>query len=128
MNEQSAQTYPDTWDDVPEHPPLPQGGSQLEGPGISSDLEKCKPADLVDEQFAVLGYAKYKSKEDPGKYFVYVEILTPHQERFKFSTSSNVLMNKLKQRYDLGQIPFRTGLVMKESNKTAGRMYYDFMD
>lgn len=128
MNESTQTQYPAEWDSIPEQPALPQGGSQLEGPGISSDLEKCKAADLIDENFAVIGYAKYESKEEAGQFFAYVEILTPSNERFKFSTSSSVLMGKLKQRYDLGQIPFRTGLVMKDSKKTAGRTYYDFLD
>ena len=115
------------WDDIPVPPVLASGGgSHLEGPGISSDLKKCKAADLLDEDFAVLGYAKYESKEEPGEYFAYVEILTPAQELFKFSTSSLVLLSKLKQRWDAGHIPFRTSLVMRDSKRVAGRTYYDF--
>lgn len=123
----SESTQAPLWDNIPEPPEMEGGGgSHLEGPGISPELEKCKAVDLVGEDFAVLGYAKYESREEPGTYFAYVEILTPDSENMKFSTSSQVLLTKLRKRHEAGHIPFRTSLVMRDSKKTAGRKYYDF--
>jgi hypothetical protein len=119
-----------SFEDVETYPELPkQAGGR--GPGIGSDLEKCKAADILDKDVAVVGFLiipnKFKNESDPPgpDEVTMFEILDPQNDRWVFTHASQVLMNQAEQREELGQIPFRTRLTMVEGSK--GRSYYSFV-
>ena len=122
--------YPENWDAIPEREPLPERGGGR-GPGIEGeDLDKIKIKDYIGQPIAVVGFLILpngfkKSDADPDEYAL-VEIMDAAGDVMLFSTTSSTLLQKLEQRYEREEIPFRTAVMNVESKKTPGMFYYDF--
>jgi hypothetical protein len=116
----------EAWDNVPEYPELAdQGNSEIVGPGIGEDLTIMKPADLVGQRIAVVGFEIRPSTFDEGNLYAQVEFMDEHGEHFLFRSGGPAIMDHLKARWDAGQLPFKCTLTSQE-NKAGTRTYYVF--
>jgi hypothetical protein len=119
------------FDDIETYEDFPEGG-QLEGFGLSGEnIPSVKPADIVDMDIAVIGFIimdnQYKEgPDDPDKVLAYEFVDETNTSRLFWHTSK-VLKRQVEYRQEAGQIPFKTKLILKESNKSGGRTYYSFV-
>lgn len=112
-----------SFDDIPSYDPLTPSGR---GPGIGDDLTVVKASAVLNQDVAVMGYVIRPSQfDDGGGEYASVEIMDASGKRLLFHTSSKSLMDTLERRFERGEVPFRTRLEKKTSQK-SGREFYVF--
>jgi len=117
------------FNEVPEYDPI-EGGAG-EGPGIDAEnLQVVKTSHVTDLDLAVLGFLILPStfhnvEENNATHYASVHLAFPDGKEYLWRTSAAAILRKLKIRWELDQIPFKTTIVLKP-NKRGNREYLDF--
>jgi len=112
---------------IPDYEALPETASGR-GPGVGQDLNKVKPAEILDRDIAIMGFMiqpnRFKETDKDADETTLFEFMDAAGDRFCFWHTSDVLQRQAEARWERQEVPWKTRLTMADGK--SGRTYYTF--